>query len=72
MYRQALRTVTRTSALRPMAARSFATASAPAFDWQDPLAAKNLYTEDEIAIGETAERYCQERMLPRVLRTTTP
>lgn len=51
-----------------MAARSFASASGPAFNWEDPLAAKNLYTEEELAIGETAERYCQERMLPRVLR----
>ncbi|KAF2640252.1 glutaryl-CoA dehydrogenase-like protein [Massarina eburnea CBS 473.64] len=38
-----------------------------AFDWKDPLGASNLYTEDEIAIAETAESYCQERMLPRVL-----
>jgi hypothetical protein len=26
-----------------------------------------LYTEDEAAIAEVAEDYCQERMLPRVL-----
>lgn len=26
-----------------------------------------MYTEDELAIAETAESYCQERMLPRVL-----
>ncbi|KAF1848557.1 glutaryl-CoA dehydrogenase-like protein [Cucurbitaria berberidis CBS 394.84] len=37
------------------------------FDWTDPLNAKNLFTEEEIAISETAESYCQERMLPRVL-----
>jgi glutaryl-CoA dehydrogenase len=38
------------------------------FDWQDPLGAhKNLFTEDELAIAETAESYCQERLLPRVL-----
>ncbi|KAK5162503.1 glutaryl-CoA dehydrogenase-like protein [Cryomyces antarcticus] len=37
------------------------------FDWKDPLGASNLYTEDEMAIAETAEQYCQERMLPRVL-----
>lgn len=43
-------------------------ASTPsAFDWKDPLGANNLYTEDELAIAETAESYCQERMLPRVL-----
>lgn len=43
-------------------------ASTPsAFDWKDPLGANNLYTEEELAIAETAESYCQERMLPRVL-----
>jgi glutaryl-CoA dehydrogenase len=38
-----------------------------AFDWTDPLNAKSLFTDEEIAISETAESYCQERMLPRVL-----
>ena len=38
-----------------------------AFDWKDPLGAHNLYTEEETAIAEVAEEYCQERMLPRVL-----
>lgn len=43
-------------------------AHAPAvFDWKDPLGSSNLFTEDELAIAETAEQYCQERMLPRVL-----
>ena len=37
------------------------------FDWRDPLGANNLFTEEELAISETAEAYCQERMLPRVL-----
>ena len=37
------------------------------FDWTDPLNAKNLFTDEELAISETAESYCQERMLPRVL-----
>ncbi|KAF1973396.1 glutaryl-CoA dehydrogenase-like protein [Bimuria novae-zelandiae CBS 107.79] len=37
------------------------------FDWKDPLGAANNYTEEELAIAETAESYCQERMLPRVL-----
>ena len=43
--------------------------SAPQFDWQDPLASKTLLTEDELAIADTAERYCQEELAPRVLRT---
>ena len=42
--------------------------STSVFNWEDPLASNNLLTEEELAIAETAERYCQERMLPRVLR----
>jgi glutaryl-CoA dehydrogenase len=38
-----------------------------AFDWKDPLGVHHLYTEDEAAIAQVAEDYCQERMLPRVL-----
>ncbi|KAH7118809.1 glutaryl-CoA dehydrogenase-like protein [Dendryphion nanum] len=37
------------------------------FDWKDPLGASNTFSEEELAIAETAESYCQERMLPRVL-----
>ncbi|KAL9111541.1 MAG: hypothetical protein Q9227_004029 [Pyrenula ochraceoflavens] len=37
------------------------------FSWEDPLDSKSLFTEEEIAIQETAYSYCQERMLPRVL-----
>ncbi|EAU30998.1 glutaryl-CoA dehydrogenase, mitochondrial precursor [Aspergillus terreus NIH2624] len=44
-------------------ARSFATA----FNWEDPLAASELYTEEELAIQDTARQYCQERLQPRVL-----
>ncbi|EAT89481.2 hypothetical protein SNOG_02750 [Parastagonospora nodorum SN15] len=32
-----------------------------AFDWTDPLDAKSLFTEEELAISETAEAYCQEQ-----------
>lgn len=39
-----------------------------AFDWEDPLNNKDLLTEDELAISETARAYCQEKLLPRVLR----
>jgi hypothetical protein len=48
--------------------RRYAHTPAP-FDWKDPLGSNNLYTEEELAIAETAESYCQERMLPRVLGT---
>ena len=46
--------------------RSYAHAPAT-FNWEDPLASTDLFTEDELAIQETAKAYCQERMLPRVL-----
>lgn len=53
--------------------RSFAAATEAArFDWEDPLATANLLTEEEISVSETAERYCQEHLLPRVTRTTSP
>ncbi|KAL2009110.1 hypothetical protein VTN00DRAFT_7304 [Thermoascus crustaceus] len=42
-------------------------ASSRAFNWEDPLAAAELYTEEELAIQDTARQYCQERLLPRVL-----
>ena len=41
--------------------------AASSFNWEDPLAAQELFTEEEQAIQETARSYCQERMLPRVL-----
>ncbi|KAF4273019.1 hypothetical protein LV164_002534 [Aspergillus fumigatus] len=37
------------------------------FNWEDPLAASELYTDEELAIRDTARQYCQERLLPRVL-----
>ncbi|KAH7029297.1 acyl-CoA dehydrogenase/oxidase [Microdochium trichocladiopsis] len=49
------------------ATRSYAAAATP-FDWEDPLRTKDLLTEEELAIMDTAERYCQEQLLPRVLQ----
>ena len=49
-----------------------ASGTAIKFDWQDPLGASNLFTEEEQAISDTAEQYCQERMLPRVLGVRAP
>ncbi|EGS22151.1 mitochondrial glutaryl-CoA dehydrogenase-like protein [Thermochaetoides thermophila DSM 1495] len=51
-------------------ARSYASSAsaAPQFNWEDPLNAKNLLTEEELAISEMAERYCQEHLAPRVLQ----
>lgn len=48
--------------------RGYASAPGPQFNWEDPLVSRNLLTEEELAISETAERYCQEQLLPRVLR----
>lgn len=54
----------------PEATRGYASAhgTPQPFNWEDPLGSQNLFTEEELAIAETAESYCQERMLPRVLR----
>lgn len=72
MYRPLLRNATRQLANRrpiALATRGFAAHATPhPFDWKDPLRAQNLFTEEEIAISEAAEQYCQERMLPRVLQ----
>lgn len=46
--------------------RAYSTPAATTFDWQDPLSSKSLLTEEEISISETAERYCQEQLLPRL------
>lgn len=68
LQRQAASQLRRTARSAPQY-RAYAQGSAQAepFDWTDPLKAKALFTEDELAIAETAEQYCQERMVPRVL-----
>lgn len=74
MFQPAIRRCTRPLATslrqcsRASGRASYASASSVKFDWQDPLDSKSLLTEEELAISETAERYCQERMLPRVLQ----
>lgn len=71
MLRPAISRVSRplaTSVRQWSAFRSYASAPKSQFDWKDPLASQNLFTEEELAISETAERYCQERLLPRVLQ----
>lgn len=57
---------------RAISTRFQSSAAAPTFNWQDPLSSKTLLTEEELAISETAERYCQEQLAPRVLRTLHP
>jgi glutaryl-CoA dehydrogenase len=44
-------------------------ASSAVFNWEDPLAAAELYTEEELAIQDTARQYCQDKLMPRVLGT---
>ena len=39
------------------------------FDWQDPLQLTCTLTDEEVAISNAAREYCQEKVLPRVLRT---
>ena len=56
------------SSANSIALRAYSVHATPQpFNWEDPLGSQNLLTEEEIAIQETAEAYCQERMLPRVL-----
>lgn len=50
-------------------ARAAGSATQSRFDWEDPLGFKHLLTEEELSISAAAERYCQENLLPRVLRT---
>lgn len=73
MYKTVLSRCTRqtaTAVQRRGYAAAASSSAAPPFDWQDPLNAKNLLTEEELAISETAEKYCQEQLLPRVLRAS--
>lgn len=50
-------------ASRNSSVRGYATA----FNWEDPLVASELYTDEELAIQDTARQYCQDRLMPRVL-----
>jgi glutaryl-CoA dehydrogenase len=36
------------------------------FDWDDPLLIREQLSEDEAAVGKTANDYCQKELLPRV------
>jgi hypothetical protein len=54
----------------PVAGRRYA--SSAVFNWEDPLAAEELYTPEELAIQDTARQYCQERLMPRILGAYLP
>lgn len=71
MNRSLLRAAARSvQAGRPVAGRRYA--SSAVFNWEDPLAAEELYTPEELAIQDTARQYCQERLMPRVLGKAVP
>ncbi|PVH70618.1 glutaryl-CoA dehydrogenase-like protein [Cadophora sp. DSE1049] len=53
--------------MRSLLCASRRLASTVAFDWEDPLSSKSLFTEEELDIQATARAYCQEKLLPRVL-----
>ncbi len=38
------------------------------FDWRDPLRLDALLTDDERQVRDAAQRYAQERLMPRILR----
>ncbi len=66
MIKLALRRPLANAARNHMVTKRYAHAPVP-FNWEDPLDSASLFTEEELAIQETANSYCQERMFPRVL-----
>ena len=66
MIRTALRRQLAHAGKTPKTTKRYAHAPI-ALNWADPLDSASLFTEEELAISETANSYCQERMLPRVL-----
>jgi glutaryl-CoA dehydrogenase len=44
------------------------TSAAVEFDWSDPLRFDDLLSEDERLIRDSARAYCQDRLMPRVLK----
>lgn len=67
MNRSLLRAAARSLQAGPVAGRRYA--SSAVFNWEDPLAAAELLTEEELAIQETARQYCQDKLQPRILGT---
>lgn len=55
------------AAARPSVRSYASSAAATKYQWTDPLGSQNLLTEEELAVSETAESYCQEQLMPRVL-----
>lgn len=67
MNRSVLRAAARSIKVAPPSVAGRRYASSAVFNWEDPLAAAELYTEEELAIQNTARQYCQDKLMPRVL-----
>ncbi|KAJ4487315.1 acyl-CoA dehydrogenase domain-containing protein [Lentinula edodes] len=76
MFGISRRTLCKSIALRnaeravPSLVRCASTASGSKFakfDWEDPLNMDSLLTDEEKAIRDSANAYCQEKLMPRVL-----
>ncbi len=37
------------------------------FNWEDPLQFEGMLSDDERLIQDSAHRYCQEQLMPRIL-----
>ncbi|MCB2055648.1 MAG: acyl-CoA dehydrogenase [Geminicoccaceae bacterium] len=51
---------------RPVGAKS-AAARMASFDWQDPFLLRQALTDEERMIQETAQDYCQNRLMPQIV-----
>lgn len=67
MNRPLLRAAVRSILAGPISLTGCRYASSAVFNWEDPLAAAELFTEEELAIQDTARQYCQDKLAPRVL-----
>lgn len=67
LFRTAARSAGRLGKVRTVPHTAAVRGYATTFNWEDPLLASELYTEEELAIQDTARQYCQERLQPRVL-----
>lgn len=61
----------RTAAIRSQRTAALATRAASsskfvAFDWEDAFNLKGQLTDEELMVQDTAHKYCQEKLLPRV------
>jgi hypothetical protein len=67
MNRSLLRAAARSIQAGPTSVAGRRYASSAVFNWEDPLAAAELFTDEELAIQDTARQYCQDKLAPRVL-----